>query len=148
MLALLCSVMSVRDSCFFKSWLKGSWIRPLFIIWWRLKPFEAALKLSFGPWTVWFPLKSIKWRKSWDVHFFSTEKRKTWTSWMTWGWLNYQQFFFLKWTTPLKLAVRKEKELLLPECFFLMWTLCFGGFEIGRHCEIAKSAIFFLYCSF
>jgi len=22
-----------------------------------LKPFEAALKLSFGPWTVWFPLK-------------------------------------------------------------------------------------------
>jgi len=24
-------------------------IRPLFIVWCRLKPFEAALKLSFGP---------------------------------------------------------------------------------------------------
>jgi len=28
-----------------------------------LKPFEAALKLSFGPWTVWHPMKSILWRK-------------------------------------------------------------------------------------
>jgi len=25
------------------------------------------------------------------LHFFSTEERKTWTSWMTWGWVNYQQ---------------------------------------------------------
>jgi len=38
--------------------------RPLFIVWNRLKPFEQfALKLSFGPWTVWFPLKCIIWRK-------------------------------------------------------------------------------------
>jgi len=28
-----------------------------------LKPFEAALKLSFGPWNCWSPLKSIIWRK-------------------------------------------------------------------------------------
>jgi len=27
------------------------------------KACEAALKLSFGPWTVWSPLKSIMWRK-------------------------------------------------------------------------------------
>jgi len=33
-------------------------------VWNRLKPFEQfALKLSFGPWTVWFALKSIIWRK-------------------------------------------------------------------------------------
>jgi len=53
----------------------------------RLVSFKAALKLSFGPWTVWFPLKSIIWRKCWNVfirnlNFFSTEERKTWTSWM------------------------------------------------------------------
>jgi len=42
-------------------------IRPLFMVWCRLKPFEAALKLSFGPWTVWTPLTSIIWRKSWNV---------------------------------------------------------------------------------
>jgi len=35
------------------------------IVWCHLKPFEAALKLSFEPWTVWFPLKSIIWRKYW-----------------------------------------------------------------------------------
>jgi len=39
---------------------------------------QFALKLSFGPRTVWFPLKSIIWRKSWNVfiknlNFFSTE---------------------------------------------------------------------------
>jgi len=40
-------------------------IRPLFIIWNHLKPFEQfALKLSCGPWTVWFPLKFIIWRKN------------------------------------------------------------------------------------
>jgi len=38
----------------------------------------------------WFPMKSIIWRKSWNVliknlNFFSTEERKTWTSWMTRG---------------------------------------------------------------
>jgi len=68
-------------------------IRPLFIVWCHLKPFEAALKLSFGPWAVqphWSPLYG---EKSWNVfiknlHFFSTEERKTWTSWMTWGWVN------------------------------------------------------------
>jgi len=39
-------------------------IRPLFIIWNHLKPFEQfALKLSFGPWTVWLPVKCIIWRK-------------------------------------------------------------------------------------
>jgi len=39
-------------------------IRPLFIVWNRLKPFEQfALKLSFGFWTVWYPVKCIIWRK-------------------------------------------------------------------------------------
>jgi len=54
---------------------------PLFIVWCRLKPFEAALKLSFAPWTVWFPLKSIIWRKSWNVfiknlNLFSNEDER------------------------------------------------------------------------
>jgi len=35
-------------------------------------------------------MKSIIWRKSWNVfiknlNFFSTEERKTWTSWMNLG---------------------------------------------------------------
>ncbi len=55
----------------------------------------------FGP--HWSPLYG---EKSWNIfiknlNFFSTEERKTWTSWMTWGWVNYQQKFFQKWTTPL-----------------------------------------------
>jgi len=46
-------------------------------------------------------LKSIIWRKSWNgfiknLNFFSTEERKTWTCWMTWGQVNYQQKFFFK----------------------------------------------------
>jgi len=28
-----------------------------------LNSLQFVLKLSFGPWTVWFPLKSIIWRK-------------------------------------------------------------------------------------
>jgi len=44
----------------------------------------------------WSPLYG---EKSWSVfiknlNFFSTEERMTWTSWMTWGWVNYQQKFF------------------------------------------------------
>jgi len=43
--------------------------------------------------------KKCLWRKSWHVFiknlsFFSTEERLTWTSWMTWGWVIYQQVFF------------------------------------------------------
>jgi len=29
------------------------------------------------------------------INFFSTEERKTWTSWMTLGWVNYQDIFIL-----------------------------------------------------
>jgi len=71
--------------------------------------------LNDTPWTVWFPMKSIIWRKSWNVfiknlNFFMTEERKTWTTWMTWGWVNYQQkFFFKKWTTPLSQMFKKRK---------------------------------------
>jgi len=39
-------------------------IRPLFIVWNRLNPFEQfALKLSFGPCTIWLAVKCIIWRK-------------------------------------------------------------------------------------
>jgi len=30
--------------------------------------------------------------------FFSTKERKTWASWMTWGWVNYQEIFIWMWT--------------------------------------------------
>jgi len=46
----------------------------------------------------------------------------TWISWMTWGWVNYQQkffFFFLKWTTPLTNPLLK-----------LDWTL-----DVWRSCD-------------
>ncbi len=43
----------------------------------------------------WSPLYG---EKSWNVflkklYLFLTEERKTWISWMTWGWVNYQEFF-------------------------------------------------------
>jgi len=75
------------------SWLFSAWciltLSPLFIVWNRLKPFKL-----FGP--HWSPLYG---EKSWNVfiknlNFFSTEERKTWTSWMSWGWVNYQQKLF------------------------------------------------------
>jgi len=87
------------------------------------KPFEAALKLSFGPWTVgpW----TIIWRKSWNVfiknlNFFLTEERKTWTSWMTWGWVNYQ------WTTPLSYCFRSvsvKKQNKFVRVFYTFWPM-------------------------
>ncbi len=81
-------------------------MRPLFLGWDCVDPFEAALKLQFGPSTHWSPLKSTIWKKSWNVflrnlNFFAAEERKTWTSWMTWGWVNDQEFLFRKWTNPL-----------------------------------------------
>ncbi|KAG1941473.1 hypothetical protein F2P79_015917 [Pimephales promelas] len=39
---------SVQDVCV-EVYATNNQIRPLFIVWCRLKPFEAALKLSFGP---------------------------------------------------------------------------------------------------
>jgi len=40
-------------------------------------------------------------KKCWNVfiknlNFFSTEERMTRTSWMIWGWVNYQQKFIFK----------------------------------------------------
>ncbi len=29
-------------------------------------------------------------------NIFSTEERNTWTSWITWGWVNYQETFILE----------------------------------------------------
>jgi len=121
MLALLWSVMRVRGSqspdqtrlskwnLFLESWHEGLWIRHLFIIWWRLKPFEAALKLSFVPWTVLFPMKSIRpiWRKSWNVfiknlNFFSTEEGKRFDILDDMGVTKLSAKDFYKWTTPFK----------------------------------------------
>jgi len=70
----------------------------------------VSLRLHWG-WHL--DLKTVGWNwsplyeeKSWNVfiknvNLFSTEERMTWTSSMTWGWENYQQKFFQKWTTPL-----------------------------------------------
>jgi len=68
-------------------------IRPLFIVWCRLKPFEQfAVCTETVFWTLNHLVKSkvhymeknagmfIK-----NLNFFSTEERTTWTSWMTWG---------------------------------------------------------------
>jgi len=46
-----------------------------------------------------YPQSGLYGEKSWNVfiknlNFFSTEERKTWTCWMTWEWVNYQQMFF------------------------------------------------------
>jgi len=66
----------------------------------EIKVFDGVQTVQ-GPKDSLTPLKSIIWKKSWNVfiknlNFFSTEERKTWTSWMKWGRVNYQQKFFLK----------------------------------------------------
>jgi len=82
-------------------------IRPLFIVWNRLKPFEQfALKLSldlelFGShWNPLYGKKNLDCFHQKPLFIFDWRKNDM-TSWMTWGWVNYQQKFFLKWTTPL-----------------------------------------------
>ncbi len=83
--------------------------RPLFLSWDRVESFEAALKLKFGLQSIgshWIPLYG---EKSWNVflknlNFFLTEERKTWTFWMTQGWVNLWTFLFWKWNNPLKRA--------------------------------------------
>jgi len=122
MLALLCSVMRVRSSKLanlFSSHFVHSFhismcaynvciyflndrsfrlIRSLFIVWCRLKPFEAASETLI--WTL-NRLDPI------EVHYMEknpsmfSSKTLFFSCWMTWGWVNYQQRFFLKWTTPL-----------------------------------------------
>jgi len=37
------------------------------------------------------------------LNFFLTEERTTWISWMTWGWVNYQQKFFFFFLSELLL---------------------------------------------
>jgi len=86
-------------------------IRPLFIVWNHLKPFEQfAVCTESVFWTLnrLVPTEvHYMEKKCWNVftknlNFFSTEERMTWTSRMTWGWVNYQQKFFQKWTTSLR----------------------------------------------
>ncbi len=80
---------------FLKNWSFRS-IRPLFLGWDHVEPFEAALKLQFGPSTHWSPLKSTIWRKILECFprkpLIVFRWRKTWTSWMTWWWVN--TFFY------------------------------------------------------
>jgi len=79
-----------------KDWGSGS--REVILVWslfWKLK---ACLHVF------------IK-----NLNFFSTEERMTWISWMTWVWVNYQQKFFLKWTTPLIYPIPELKGTVHPK---------------------------------
>jgi len=69
-------------------------IRPLVIDWNRLKPFEQfAVCTESVFWTlnhlvpseVHYMEKNPGMFSSKTLNVFSTEERKTWTSWMTWG---------------------------------------------------------------
>jgi len=63
------------------------------------------MKLTSGPSTRWTPLNlhpGIFSSKT--LHFFLTEERKTWASWMMWGRVNYQEILILNWTNPLTLT--------------------------------------------
>jgi len=48
-----------------------------------LNSLQFALKLSFGPWTVWFPLKSIIWRKILEC-LISFWQKKEWHGYLGW----------------------------------------------------------------
>ncbi len=46
-----------------------------------------------GPTEVHYIEKNPGMFSSKNLNYFLTEERKTWTSWMTWGWVNYQEIF-------------------------------------------------------
>ncbi len=73
-------------------------IRPLFLDWGHVEPFEAALNSNLILQHVghhWSPLYAEKILECFPQkpNFVSTEERKTWTSWVTSGWVNYQDIF-------------------------------------------------------
>jgi len=64
----------------------------------RLVSFKALWGYTETVGIHWSPLYG---EKSWNVYIkktnlFPTDERKTWTSWMTWGWVNHQQKFSAK----------------------------------------------------
>jgi len=63
-----------------------------------------------------FPKKKVEY----PFKFFSTEERKTWTSWMTWGWVNYQQKLFLKVNYTFKLRILNLSLLVKSEMWIWM----------------------------
>jgi len=63
-------------------------IRPLFIIWNRLKPFEqfaVCTETAFWNLNRLVPIEVHYMEKNPGMFSSKTEERKTWTSWMTWG---------------------------------------------------------------
>ncbi len=84
---------------FFKDWSFPE-TRPLFLGWNCVEAFQ-----DLQPFV---PLWSLYGEKSWivflkNLNFFVTEEIKAQTSWMTWVWVNYQDFvLFWKWTNPLR----------------------------------------------
>ncbi len=100
---------------FFRKWQIVSLDKTLIPRLGSCSALEAALKLQFN---LLVPLKSTTWKKkSWNVflknlNFFLTEERKTWTSWITWGWVNYQKTLILEWTNPLRLETIMTSPLI------------------------------------
>jgi len=88
----------------------------------------------------WSPLYGEKcWMFIKILNLFSTEERKTWTSWMTWGWVNYQQKCFQKWTIVTFKLNRRDFDRIgvfgycysfsSPDPFHVLpYSLCFGLF--------------------
>ncbi len=73
------------------------WLKSTYIFIWPIVSLDETLIPRLGSCRAvdpsWSPLYG---EKSWNVflkniNLFSTEKRKTWTSWMTWRWENYQE---------------------------------------------------------
>ncbi len=64
--------------------------------------FYQLFGLSFWwhPFTAEDPLVS-KWCTAKFLQICSDEKTNSFTSWMTWGWVCFQQFFIFGWTFPL-----------------------------------------------
>ncbi len=73
-------------------------IRPLFLGWDRVELFEAALKLQFEPSTRWSHRSPLYGEKSWNVilkNLCDWRNKHAHTSWMTWGWVNFQNILNL-----------------------------------------------------
>ncbi len=78
------------------------WTGDVWITWGLLWCFYQLFGLSFWrhPFTAEDPLMS-KWCDATFLQICSDEKTNSSTSWMAWGWVNFQQNLIFGWTIPL-----------------------------------------------
>ncbi len=103
-----CTLQSYCKMIFFVK-LIFPYIRLLFLGWDCVEPFEAALKLQFGPSTGWLPLNSTIWRKivfssKTFISFRTKKERHEHLGWHGNKWI-IRTFSFCKWTSTFQISL-------------------------------------------